>query len=68
MEDALGKAARSSRAAAIAERRTQKKAELKRSFERNSPGKRVKTGAGTVLKSRAIFRLISRVGGESRKR
>lgn len=79
-EDALERAARwqagplrrpaRRRAAAIAERRKErkkKKSELKSSFERNSPGKCVKTGTGTVLKSRAMFHLISIVRGENRK-
>lgn len=56
------------RAVAIAERKKErKKSELKSSFERNSPGKCAKPGAGAVLKSRAMFRLITIVGGESRK-
>lgn len=67
MEDALGRAARASRAAAVAEHGTQKTAELKRSFERNSPGKCVRTGAGALLKSRAVFLLMLIVGGGSRK-
>lgn len=45
----------------------EKKSELKHSFEINSPGKCVKEGIGTVLKSRVMFHLILIVRGESRK-
>jgi len=45
----------------------EKTSELKSSFERNSAGKCAKTGTGAVLKSRAMFHLISIVRGESRK-